>query len=218
MTAAPRTTVVVMAKAPVAGQVKTRLCPPCTPGEAAAIAEAALRDTLAVVLAAPVDRRLLVLDGAPGDWLPAGFDVVAQRGRDLAQRLDHAVSCVPSGQLLIVGMDTPQLTISLLQKGFAALDGADAALGPATDGGWWALALRSPYVGLFDGVPMSAPDTRARQLDRLGAMGLRTVPLPELTDVDRFCDAQDVAASIPGSAFARAVGAVGVGQIVTVLK
>ena len=70
--------VLVMAKSPVPGRVKTRLCPPCTPAEAAALAEAALADTLEAVAACGAGRRILALDGAPGPWLPAGFEVVAQ--------------------------------------------------------------------------------------------------------------------------------------------
>src|SRR5262249_62410375 len=68
----------VLAKARVPGRVKTRCCPPCTPEQAAVLAEAALADTLATVAATPVDRRLLVLDGEAGPWLPAGIDVGAQ--------------------------------------------------------------------------------------------------------------------------------------------
>ena len=70
-----------MAKEPVPGRVKTRLVPPCTPRQAAALAEAALADTLHTVLAAPARRRVLVLEGEPGPWLPAGFDMF----------LDHVV-------------------------------------------------------------------------------------------------------------------------------
>jgi hypothetical protein len=198
-------TIVVMAKAPAAGLVKTRLCPPCSAEQAAAIAEAALCDTLAAVVATAADRRIVALSGASGAWLPAGCTVVEQRGAGLAERLGHAVSLVPAGRLLIVGMDTPQCTPALLDAGFAALDGCDAALGPATDGGWWALGLRAPYPGVFDGVPMSAADTGARQLARLHQLGLRTALLPSLTDVDSFADAEQVAAEVPGSPFADAV-------------
>src|ERR1700754_224288 len=76
-------TLIVIAKAPVAGRVKTRLCPPCTPRQAAALAEAALRDTLAAMALAGRDlRRAIVLDGAPGAWA-GGEQVIAQRGAGL---------------------------------------------------------------------------------------------------------------------------------------
>src|SRR5436305_118011 len=115
---------IVIAKAPVPGLVKTRLCPPCTPAEAAGLAEAALSDTLACVLATPVDRRVVVLDGQPGDWLPDGFEVYAQRGDGLDERLAAAFSDV-GGPALIVGMDTPQLTVELLLEGLDALADSD---------------------------------------------------------------------------------------------
>src|SRR6516165_4192357 len=72
---------VVIAKEPVPGRVKTRLTPPFTPAEAALLAEAALADTLAAVAASPVSRHVLALDGARGDWLPAGGDGIPRRGR-----------------------------------------------------------------------------------------------------------------------------------------
>ena len=204
----PARTVIVMAKAPVAGMVKTRLCPPCTPEQAASIAEAALTDTLASVLAAAADRRLLALDGPPGSWLPAGVEVMAQRGTGLAERLTHAVSAVGHGQLLVIGMDTPHCTAALLDGAFDALAVCDAAVGLANDGGWWALALRAPYANVFDEVTMSTAQTGAHQLRRLRALGLRTAALASLSDVDTFADAIEVAAAVPGSHFAQAVDAV----------
>ena len=73
-------TLAVICKAPVSGRVKTRMCPPCTPQQAAALAEAALWDTFDAVRATPCTRRVAVLDGEPGPWLGAGIDVIAQRG------------------------------------------------------------------------------------------------------------------------------------------
>lgn len=204
----PLRTVIVMAKAPVAGSVKTRLCPPCLPGEAAAVAEAALSDTLAAVAAADADRRLLALDGAPGEWLVDDVEVVAQRGSGLAERLADAVSRVPYGHVIVIGMDTPQCTPGMLDGAFAALSGHDAALGLSTDGGWWLLALRSPCTGVFDGVPMSTDVTGAMQLARLRELGLSTATLPVMTDVDTYAAAVEVASGVPASRFARAVDAV----------
>jgi uncharacterized protein len=197
---APRsgTTLLVIAKEPVPGRVKTRLVPPCTPGQAAALAEAALADTLHAVLAAPARRRVLVLDGAPGPWLPPGFDVMPQCGGALDERLAAAFAGV-SGPALLVGMDTPQLTPELLTVDWQA---ADAWFGPAADGGFWALGLRTPDAALLRGVPMSAADTGAVQRARLDAAGLRVAELPRLRDVDTAADAVAVARQAPLSRFA----------------
>ena len=170
-----------MAKAPMPGRVKTRLCPPCTAEEAALVAEAALVDTLAAALASSADRVVLALDGRPGPWLPAGVDVVSQRGSGFAERLAAAWGEI-GGPALQIGMDTPQVTPALLDLASAALDApdTDAVLGPAEDGGWWTIGLRRADPAVFVGVPMSRPDTGARQMARLRELGLRTATLPAL--------------------------------------
>lgn len=195
------TTLLVLAKAPVAGRSKTRLTPPCSPQEAADLAEALLADTLDAVLRCAAHRRVLVLDGEPGPWLPDGFEVLPQRGEGLDERLAAAFADV-GGAALVVGMDTPQVTPALLDDGLAALDHAPAVLGPATDGGYWAVGLRRADDRVFLGVPMSADDTFVHQWRRLDGLGLRPVQLPTLRDVDRFDDALAVAAAAPTTRFA----------------
>ncbi|MET9744023.1 DUF2064 domain-containing protein, partial [Streptomyces sp. NPDC006422] len=149
----------VIAKEPRPGRVKTRLTPPFTPREAAGLAEAALADTLEAVAATPAARRILVLDGAPGPWLPPGFEVVPQCAGGLDERLAAAFAAC-SGPALLVGMDTPQLTPDLLTVDFAD---CDAWFGPALDGGFWALGLATPDPDLLRGVPMSTAHTGAAQ-------------------------------------------------------
>jgi rSAM/selenodomain-associated transferase 1 len=196
-------TLIVLAKAPVPGRVKTRLCPPCDPEQAAVLAEAALVDTLHAVAATSGTRRMLVLDGAPGPWLPRGFDVLPQRGGGLDERLAHAFEDVGTGGFL-VGMDTPQLTPARLTASLRALrtPGVDAVLGPAADGGWWGIGLRAPDPAVFLGVPMSTSQTGAAQRARLRSLGQRVALLPRLRDVDDFDDALAVARTAPGGTFA----------------
>ena len=195
------TTLLVIAKQPVPGKVKTRLVPPCTYEEAASLAEAALADTLQAVALAPARRRVLVLDGQPGPWLPPGFDVVPQCAGLLDERLAAAFGGV-DGPALLVGMDTPQVTPDLLTVDW---DAADAFFGPAADGGFWALGLRSPDPALLRGVPMSIDTTGAIQHAKLIAAGLRVADLPELRDVDTAADALTVALEAPRSRFAHRV-------------
>jgi rSAM/selenodomain-associated transferase 1 len=199
--------IVVIAKEPVPGRVKTRLTPAFTPLQAAALAEASLADTLAAVAATTVARRVLALDGRPGPWLPDGFDVIGQRGKGLDERIAWAL-CDTKVTLplpvVLIGMDTPQVTPDLLAAAVEPLvsRSADATFGMAEDGGFWLLGLREVDPGLILGVKMSQGDTGARQLARLEQAGLRVTQLPELTDVDTVREAQQVAALTPGSRFA----------------
>jgi rSAM/selenodomain-associated transferase 1 len=202
---------IVLAKAPEPGRAKTRLTPPCSPAQAAALAEAALADTLEAVGAAPTPgRRILALDGRRGTWLPPGWEVVPQRGGGLDQRLANAFVDV-GGAALLVGMDTPQATPALVGRAVRALasPGVDAVLGAAADGGYWAVGLREPDRDAFVGVPMSAPTTFAAQRRRLRALGLRVTDLVTLRDVDTFADAVAVAARAPWTRFARTLSTMG---------
>jgi len=199
---------IVIAKSPVPGVSKTRLSPPCSPDQAAAIAEACLADTLRAVAAVPSARAVLALEGSPGPWLLPGIDVVPQRGAGLDERLAAAFDDC-GGPALLIGMDTPQVTPALLGACLATLagPGVGAVLGPAIDGGWWAIGLQSPDPAVFVGVPMSTPHTGSAQRRRLEGLGLAVRQLPTLRDVDVWEDAVSVAVA-PQARFAAAVAAV----------
>jgi len=201
--------VMVIAKEPIAGKAKTRLTPPCTPAEAATLAEAALLDTLEAVWNTPAARKVLVFDGDPGRFRRAGFDVIPQRGGGLAERLAAAFEDV-AGPALLVGMDTPQLTPPLLSEAMRALaaPGVDAVLGPADDGGYWSVGLKRDVRSAFAGIPMSCPNTCTAQRARLRELGLRVHHQPPLRDVDTIEDARAVAAEAGGTRFAAAFAAI----------
>ncbi|GII97854.1 hypothetical protein CLV28_2217 [Sediminihabitans luteus] len=212
----PARTVVVLAKEPVAGRSKTRLHAEFTPEQAADLARAALEDTFDAVLAVPDVARVLVLDGDPGTWVPSGFDVLHQVTGGLDRRLAAAFAATAEeheGPILLVGMDTPQLAARGegghgLDLGAVDLTGADAVLGLADDGGFWAIGLprgdRHFYDSVFHGIPMSTDTTGQAQLDRLREFGLRVTLLPTLRDVDLPDDARAVAHAAPGTRFATA--------------
>jgi glycosyltransferase A (GT-A) superfamily protein (DUF2064 family) len=200
-----RTALLVIAKAPVPGQVKTRLCPPCTPSQAAAVAEAALLDTLDLVEETPATSRTLVLSGRFEP--PAGWQVMSQRGGGLAERLANAFADAPPAEAcLLIGMDTPQATPEHLVRMGRALEEADAVIGLAEDGGWWALGLRDPrHVQALRPVPMSTSDTGRMTMAALLRRGLRVAVGPTLQDVDTAIDAHVVANCATGRRFAMAV-------------
>jgi rSAM/selenodomain-associated transferase 1 len=208
---------IVLAKAPVQGRVKTRLCPPATPDQAADLAAAALLDTLAATAALPPARTVVALagriaDGARADALASALTcpVIRQRGVGLGARIAaaHADTAVllPGLASLQIGMDTPQIDPALLVECADRLAHADAVLGPADDGGWWLLGLRDPRAAaLIADVPTSRPDTGAATLRALQDGGLRVATAPQLRDVDTVADAVEVARLAPRTAFAAAV-------------
>ncbi len=207
--------VLLVAKAPVAGRVKTRLAAGVGPEAAARLAAAALLDTIHTCTdAVGADRCRLAVHGdlgtaVLGDRLTealTGWTVIEQRGEGFAQRLAHAHADVAGdGPVVQVGMDTPQLSTADLTGLLAALDTHDAALGDAEDGGWWGLGLADPRHGacLAD-VAMSTPTTGADTRRALEAAGLRVGGGAVLRDVDTAEDAEAVAGECaPGSEFAR---------------
>lgn len=210
----------VLAKAPEPGRVKTRLCPPLAPAEAADLAAAALLDTLDAVSRVPDGAVVVALAGRPGAAARAvelrtalrGVVTRGQRGPDLGHRIAAAhrdtAALLPGRPVLQLGMDTPQVEPGLLTAAAEPLRHGtlDAVLGPAADGGWWALGLRDPRAAVvIADVPTSRADTGERTLHALRAAGLRVGPLPELTDVDTAADATAVARAAPGTRFADAV-------------
>lgn len=200
-----RMELVVMAKEPLPGLVKTRLCPPFTHEQAAVLAAASLHDTLTAALNSAAEAVVLVLDGSPGDWCPPGVRITAQVQGSLGTRLEAAWRDM-SGPALQVGMDTPQLSSALIDDCLASVASSNpstALLGPATDGGWWALGMKQYVRGAFEGVTMSSPDTFEEQVRNLEQLGLRVDTAPTLTDVDTALDAAEVARDYPDTAFAK---------------
>ena len=189
-----RTQLIVLAKTPVPGRVKTRLGPPWTPEQAAELAAAALQDTLDVVSATEVARRTLVVEGdLPA---PAGWSRVAQRGSSLGERIAQAFTdtAEPGTASILIGMDTPQVSPDLLRDAISRLESAPAVLGPAEDGGWWALGLHDPlHAEALRDVPTSTDETGSLTLAALRRRGLEVVLLDALRDVDTAVDARLVA-------------------------
>ena len=201
----PVTTLVVIAKEPLPGRAKTRLHPPLTLEQAAEVAAAAIDDTLRAMREVPATRRILLFDG---DRTPAGsesYEVVPQVEGGLDERLAAIFDAV-EGPMILIGMDTPQVTAAHLAPAFQPWE-VDAWFGPASDGGFWALGMREPRGDLIRGVPMSTDSTGGIQLDRLRNAGLTVGMLPTLDDVDTIDDARTVADLAPATRFAALVDA-----------
>ena len=208
---APGAVLLVLAKAPVAGRAKTRLCPSATARGAARIAAAALLDTLDAALAVPDTTTMVAWTGELADAesraeLTRLLDKVTrfdQSGGSLGARIAdahaRAAARAPGSAVLQIGMDTPQLDTAAMTEALAVLrapHGPDAVLGLAEDGGWWALGLRDPSAAaLIADVPTSREDTGERTLAALRAAGLTVRALARMRDVDTAEDALLVAAS-----------------------
>jgi glycosyltransferase A (GT-A) superfamily protein (DUF2064 family) len=203
----------VVAKAPVPGRAKTRLGATVGMMAAAEVAAAALLDTVESCTEAFGAARCHLsvagelADAVHGEELVralAGWTVVPQQGDGFGERLAQAHAGVP-GPVLQIGMDTPQVTASLLTEVAGRLASYDAVLGRAEDGGWWVLALRDPArADVLADVPMSTPGTHDATRSALVGAGLRVGAGPELRDVDEAGDADAVATVAPGTRFARA--------------
>jgi len=207
--------VLVVAKAPEPGRVKTRLGAVIGMRRAAEVAAASLLDTVASCVAAVGAEQCHLslagdLDRAVGaDQLRSalsGWTVRPQGEGDLGSRLADAHAQVP-GPVVQIGMDTPHVTAGLLLGVAAELADHDAVLGPAEDGGWWVLALRDPAAAAaLSDVPMSTPMTCSDTRAALAAAGLDVGTTDTLRDVDEVADAQAVARLVPTSRFATAWG------------
>lgn len=206
----------VVAKAPVPGEVKTRLAVDVGAEDAARLAAASLLDTLdAVEQAFGASRCHVALTGdlaraASGPQIAerlGAWTVHGQRGEGLAERLAHAhadVAAAGPGGVVQVGMDTPQVTGPLLADVAGLLDRRPAVLGPAEDGGWWVLALADPTQGrVLRGVPMSTGTTCQDTEAALNRAGLDVVHARVLCDVDTALEAEAVAVDAPWTRFAR---------------
>lgn len=197
MTAYPEAELLVFAKAPVAGQVKTRLAPAVGETEAAALHEWLALRTLHMATRARVAPVSLWC--SPHTRHPffracrSTFDITlrTQRGRDLGERMANAVArtLAHSRYALLIGTDCPLLSCTDLVNAFAALqDGCDAVLGPAEDGGYVLIGLRRDLPELFCGVEWGSEWVLAQTRGCLSALGLRWHELPARWDVDRPVD------------------------------
>jgi uncharacterized protein len=187
----------LMAKAPFAGEVKTRLIPPLTPGEAAALNVCFLRDMATNIksVSETVGASGLVVytpagsESAFDGVLPDGFKLLAQRGPSLGERLCNATEDLLRGghsAVCLINSDSPTLPRAILIRAIEslALEGDRVVLGAADDGGYYLIGLKQAHWNLFDGIAWSTSDVLARTTQRAAEIDLRVELLPPWYDVD----------------------------------
>jgi hypothetical protein len=183
---------VVMAKRPVPGKTKTRLCPPLTPLEAAELYEALLRDTIGLVsslrgieLAIAITPRTAV--GHMGAFAPRGARMLAVEGADIGECLRGATEQLFAEgftRVVAVNSDGPTLPAEYIERAVAMLTHSDVVLGPAEDGGYYLIGMRQKQPGLFTDIAWSSSRVAAQTLERAAALGLTVAQLPPWYDVD----------------------------------
>ena len=198
------TALVIFAKAPIPGQVKTRLCPPLTPDEAATLHGSFVLDTLerskvaAAKLKLPLDRYLAC---APSSALVffkimeerQGVKLIDQVGEDLGARMNQAFETMFARgyqRVLIVGTDVPTLPLDQYKQALALLETNDLVVGPALDGGYYLIGLKRPAPDLFRGLPWSTDQVLRLTQEKAAELGLKTALIPPWRDVDTIEDVQ----------------------------
>ena len=190
--------VLIVAKPPASGRSKTRLVPPLSPSQAAALHEALLLDTVDACRSEADDVRILCsseADAVELARLVPGVQLEPQQGTGLADALRLAVERhAAEGPVAIVSSDIPGIPRGSLRQSFAALaEGADVVLGPAFDGGYWLVAMREPHQAPFREIPWSTPAVLEVTRQRCRSAGLSLVELTRWRDVDTLVDLDFVA-------------------------
>lgn len=192
-----RRTLVVMAKAPIPGEVKTRLCPPLDPQTAAPLHECFVLDVLEkasavpdvelVISYTPAGSRTFFQNAAPH---AAGF--LLQKGRDAGEQMGRCFRrlCQPGRAVVIIGTDCPTLPARGLELAFDALasGGVDFVIGPLSDGGCYLVGMTSLHPELFADMDWNATDVPEKSIEHAAELGLGWYRLPEWYSVERPAD------------------------------
>lgn len=187
---------IVVAKEPIPGRTKTRLCPPFTPEQAAEFYRCMLLDTLALVeRLADTERSVAYAPAGARAYfeklVPPGFQLLPQEGRDLGERLANALAhhlALGYRRAVIMNSDGPTLPLANLQEAFTGLDAADVTLGAGHDGGYYLIGMKRLYRELFEGIDWSTDRVIAQTLAVCRRLGLTVHELPEWYDVDVKAD------------------------------
>jgi len=183
----------IFAKWPVPGAVKTRLSPPLTAEEAANLYRCMLLDTLAAARSLEGITRILCYDGGTQEKhfreLAPDVRLVRQQGEGLGERLQAAFGeAFGNGfsSVAVIGTDTPHLATGRVVAAFSLLAGGetDLVFGPSDDGGYYLLAMKQQHPELFRAIPWSSATVLEESLARAAAAGLRATLLPGDFDLD----------------------------------
>jgi len=198
----PHVALVIFAKAPIPGEVKTRLCPPLTPDEAATLHGSFVLDmlerskTAVAKLKLPLDRYLACMPSSTLVFFKImeerqGVKLIDQVGDDLGTRMQHTFETMfmkRYHRVFIVGTDVPSLPLNHYAQALTLLETNDLVLGPALDGGYYLIGLKQMVPDLFVGIPWSTDRVLEMTQEKAATLGLKTALLPPWRDVDTIED------------------------------
>ena len=192
---APHDAIILMARAPELGRVKTRLASEMGDDQALAIYRE-LGEGIAAALRKAGPRVVVSYTPASAeqltrDWLGDDLRYEPQAAGDLGARMAAAVAARFAGgadRVVVVGSDCPTMSPETIRSAFAALADADVVLGPAQDGGYYLIGISAAQDTLFRDVPWSSHDVLRISLERAREAGLRVTLLPEMRDIDTAAD------------------------------
>lgn len=205
----PGPVLAVFAKQPVAGQVKTRLCPPLSTQEAARLCQVALAETVQRLWDCPL--RMVLMYAGEHDWFKRAFPevlLVPQVAGDLGQRLQHASSqlfAAGGSPILFIGSDSPDLPVSLIMAALAGLRAVDVVSVPCVDGGYALIGLNRPCPDLFADIPWSTGQVLEATREQVRHAGLTYRELSEWDDLDDLAALQRLVKRSPDTGTARYV-------------
>jgi rSAM/selenodomain-associated transferase 1 len=197
-----QTALVIFAKAPIPGEVKTRLCPPLTPDEAATLHGSFVLDILertkiaVAMLKLPIDRYLACTPSATHVFFKImeerqSVKLIDQVGDDLGARMNQAFKTLFTqgyGQVLLIGTDLPTLPIDHFRQALASLENHDLVLGPALDGGYYLIGLKRMAPELFVDIPWSTDQVLRLTQEKAAGIGLKASLIQPWRDVDTLAD------------------------------
>lgn len=187
-----------MTRVPLAGQSKTRLVPPLSFEEAAALARALLIDQLDHLSKFRGAQRFIAFTPAAGapffePFRGRGFACFEQRGASLGERMSGSFAHLFGAgfrRIVLIGSDLPAIPLTIIELAYSVLaDGdTDVVLGPAADGGYYLIGMKRPIAAIFTDIIWSRPDVLERTVEKLAALGLKHELLLSLYDIDTFAD------------------------------
>lgn len=196
---------ILFARAPVPGRVKTRLMPDLTPDQAGGVYRAFVQDLLESTGRLEDVRRVVGCDPSAGDPFFRSLakryavDLVDQRGVDLGRRMHNALSDELTGgknPVVLIGTDCPTLPITIVREAFTRLESVDLVLGPSLDGGYYLIGCSGGPPPVFDGIPWGTDRVLALTLEKLARLGTPSALLPFWYDVDSIQDLRFLSAHL----------------------